>query len=250
VTTLKLGAALSTLQLQLSQNGKIRIIALATSTNFDESLGPTAPTALSLHPPPDPKPDFDRVWAHQREENWIPGRLIGEINPVTGRILILYPRTGFSVDGICDSWNSFLGDERMDATYLAMMADMLPSLSDTLLRNGGLYDAHVFWKKMKLWAETNPGVPAVMTNTFEESMQSTTFNATVTMDIDFKRRLPRDGQRSIFVRAAADMLQEGRMGIDVTMCNEQMELLCRAHHVVVVLDAKRRFADRKAKSSL
>lgn len=140
----------------------------------------------------------------------------------------------------------------MDATYLAMMADMIPSMSDTLLRNGGLYDAHGFWKKMKLWAETNPGVPAVMTNTFEEAMQSATFSVSVavTMDIDFKRRLPRCGQRSIFVRTAADMLREGRMGVDVTMCNEQMELLCRAHQVIVVLDAKRRFADRKAKTSL
>ncbi|EEA27837.1 hypothetical protein TMatcc_003866 [Talaromyces marneffei ATCC 18224] len=256
VTTLKLGAALSTIQLQLVQNGKIRVIAMATSANFDNSLGPTTPTmtkkavGLSLHPPPGPKPDFDRVWAHQPDQNWIPGSLVGEITPVTSRILALYPRTGFTVDGICDIWNSFLGDERIDAAYLALMADIIPSMSDTLLGNDGLYNAHAFWQEMKTWAETNPGVPATMTNTVEEAMKSATFNVTVTMDLEFKRRLPRDGQRWIFVRTAADMLQDGRMGVGITICNEEMALLCAARQLIVVLDAKRRFAEKEAKPSL
>lgn len=251
VATLKLGAALSTIQLHLSQNGKPRVIALATSTNFDNSLGPTvSTTGLSLHPPSPPKPDFDRVWAHLQEPNWIPGNLVGEVTPVARRVLGLYPRTGFTTDGICDIWNSFLGDERMDATYLALMADVIPSMSDTLLRNRGLYDAHAFWQKMRSWAETNPGVPAKMTNTLKEGMNSATLNVTVTMDLEFKRRLPRDGLRSIFVRLATDMLQDGRMGVDITICNEEMELLCTAHQLIAVLEAKRRFVDKKAKASL
>lgn len=250
VTTLKIGAATSTIQLQLSQDSKTKVIALVNSTNFDMAVGPSATTAWSLHPPPAPKPDFHRVFAHQPDENWIPGRLAGEIIPVSGRILGLYPRAGFPVPGVCDAWNSFLGDERMDATYLAMMADIIPSLSDTLLRHGGLYDAHAFWEKMKVWAEENPGIPAVMTNTIAEAMRSPTFNVTLSMDIEFKRRLPKDGQRSIFSRAATKMLQDGRMDLDVTMCNEQMELLCTAHQLILVLDAQRKFNGKKAKPTL
>jgi hypothetical protein len=162
----------------------------------------------------------------------------------------LYPRAGFPVPGVCDAWNSFLGDERMDATYLAMMADVIPSLSDTLLRHGGLYDAHAFWEKMKVWAEENPGIPAVMTNTIAQAMQSPTFNVTVSMDVEFKRRPPKDGQRSIFSRAATKMLRDGIMDLDITMCNEQMELLCTAHQLILVLDAQRKFNGRKANPTL
>jgi hypothetical protein len=115
--------------------------------------------------------------------NWIPGNLVGEITPVTSRILGLYPRTGFTIDGICDVWNSFLGGERTDATYLALMADIIPSMSDTLLHNGGLYDAHAFWQKMRSRAETNPGVHAKLTITFKEAMKSATFNVTITIDL-------------------------------------------------------------------
>ena len=35
-------------------------------------------------------------------------------------------------------------------------------MSDTLLRNGGPYDAHVFQEKAEQWAQKNPGVPLVM----------------------------------------------------------------------------------------
>jgi acyl-CoA thioesterase len=165
VTTLKTGAVSSTIQLQLSQNGKIRIVALATSTNFDKVLGPSAATDWTLYPSPPPKPRFDRVMAQKPDDNWLPGHITGEIIPVTRRILILNPRRGHTVKGVCDVWNSFLGDERMDATYLAMMTDIMPSLSDTLLRNGGLYDGHLFLEKLQRWAEKHPGVPAMVNNT-------------------------------------------------------------------------------------
>lgn len=250
VTTLKTGAAISTLQLQLSQNGQIRAIALATSTNFDKSLGPTVPTAWSLLPPPKPAPDFDRVLAHQPDENWVPVRLVGEIIPLTSRISVLDPRGGFPVDGICDAWNGFIEGERMNATYLALMTDIIPSMSDTLLRNDGLYDAHKFYQKAEQWAEKNPGVPAIINNSIAEAMKSTTFNSTVTLDMDFKRRLPKEGLRFIFTRTATKMLQDGRMDIDVTICDEDMALLCSSRQLILVLEAQRKFRSGRVKSAI
>jgi hypothetical protein len=66
------------------------------------------------------------VAAQQPDEHWLPGHIAGEIIPVTRRILILNPRGGHTVAGVCDAWNRFLGDERMDATYLAMTSDINP----------------------------------------------------------------------------------------------------------------------------
>lgn len=249
VSVLKLGAAACTLQLQLSQNGKTRVVALATSTNFDRVLGPTVPTGWALHPPPDPKPDFDRVLSNKPDDHWIPVRVEGDIIPVTGRILALDPRDGFRTQGVCDNWNSFLGDERMDATYLAFMTDLIPSMTDTLTRNGGLYDANRFWRGAKQWADANPGIPAVMWNSLAElAKQASTFNTTVVLDMEFKRRLPKEGLRFVFTRTAARTLQDGRLDLDLTICNEDMELVCKAHQLILVLEAQRKFRDGKKTS--
>ncbi|KAK7700139.1 hypothetical protein SLS64_011158 [Diaporthe eres] len=246
VSVLKLGAAACTLQLQLSQKGKIRVVALATSINFDRALGPTVPTGWTLLPPPDPKPDFDRVLAHKPDENWIPVQAGGEVIPLTGRILGLDPRAGFRTEGICDVWNGFVGDERMDGTYIAMMTDMIPSMTDTLMRNGGLYDAHRFWRGARQWADANPGIPAVFRNSLAElAKQASTFNTTVVLDMEFKRRLPKEGLRFIFTRTAARTLQDGRLDLDITICDEEMGLVCKAHQLILVLEAERKFRGGK-----
>lgn len=251
ITPMKLGGANSILQLELSQNGIARVFALITTTNFDKSLGPTVGTDWSLLPPPTrPTPDFDRVAAQQHDPNWVPAILTGEIIPFTRRMVALDPYGGFPVDGICDAWNGFLGDERMNATYIALMADTLPSMSDTLLRNGGLYDAHAFYAKAEQWAKEKPGVPAEMTNSIAEAMKATTINSTVSMDVEFKRRIPKDGYRFVFVRTATKMLQDGRMDVDVTICDEDMGLICHSRHLVLVLEAQRKFRTAKKSSTL
>lgn len=244
VTPLKIGAAVCTLQLQLSQKGQTKVLALATSTNFDKVLGPTAPTAWTLLPPPDPKPDFDRILASKPDDNWIPIRVEGEVIPITGRIFALDPRRGFHTDGIVDNWNGFI-DDRMDATYIALMTDIIPSMSDTLLRNRGLYDAHQFWQTAKQAAEANPGITAVFKNSLKQAMQSPTFNATVTLDMEFKKRLPKEGLRFIFMRTATKKLQDGRMDVDITICDEDMELVCDAHQLILVVETQRKFRDGK-----
>lgn len=250
ITPLKVGAAASTFQLQLAQEGKPKVLAIITSTNFNKSIGPSAKTAWSLQPAPAPMPDFNRVLAHQPDENWIPGRVVGELIPLTRRKLGLLPREGFPVNGVCDAWHSFLADERMDASYLALMADSTPSMSDTLLYNGGPYDAHAFHKQMAEWAKENPGVPCVITNSIAEAMQATYFNITLTMDIKYKQRLPKEGLCWAFTRAATKMLQDGRMDLDVTIYNEDMELLVTSQQLILVLDAQRKFRGSKEKSVL
>ncbi|KAI1482907.1 thioesterase family protein [Daldinia eschscholtzii] len=230
VEDLKVGAGTSTIQLHLSQNGQTKVIALATSINFDKN--------------------FDEVLAHCPDENWLPAHVVGGLLPFTRRQLVLNPRDGFPADGICDAWNTFLSDERMDATYLALMSDCIPSLSDTLLQNRGAYDARANFAKMERWAVANPGVPAELTNTFKDAMGATIFNSTVTLDIEFKRRLPQEGVKWTFTRAATRMLEGGRMDLDVTICDERMEILCLARQVILALDAKKKFRVGKAKSTL
>ncbi|KAI2613922.1 thioesterase family protein [Hypoxylon fragiforme] len=248
IRDLKVGERTSTLQLELWQGEKMKVVALATSINMDRSNGPTHPTAWALHPPPKPVPDFAAVLAHRPDEHWLPAHFAGDVIPFTRRMLVLDPRDGFPVDGICDAWATFLGDERMDATYLALMTDYIPSMSDTLLRNGGFYDARANFAKVDEWAMEHPGVPAELTNFLKDAAKLTIFNNTVTLDIEFKRRLPEEGLQWVFTRLASRMMEDGRLDAEVTLCDEKMDLVCVARQVILVLDAKRKFGE--AKSSL
>ncbi|KAL7622207.1 hypothetical protein AAE478_007710 [Parahypoxylon ruwenzoriense] len=163
---------------------------------------------------------------------------------------ILNPRGGFPADGICDAWNGWMGEERMDATYLTLMTDIIPSMSDTLLHNRGLYEAHAFFEKMERWAEQNPGVPFEGANSVAETMRASIYNNTVALDIEFKRRLPKEGLRWMFTRTATKMLRDGRMDLDIAMCDEDMELIAVAHQLILVLEAQRKFRPAKVKSAL
>lgn len=247
ITTLKAGAAASFLQVHLYQKDALKVVALATSTNFDVTIGPSAPTNWALNPPPKPKPDFGRIVAHKPDDNWLPSSNVGEVFAFTKRMYTLNPRGGHPVDGICDAWNGFQheGDERMDATYVALLSDILPSMPDTLLRNNGLYDAHTYYKRMEEWAEKNPGKPALIPNSLADAKKSKTFSATQTLDLEFKRRMPKDGQKWMFTRTTTKMMEKGRTDVHLTMLNEDMELVAMARQVILVLEAQRKFRDEK-----
>lgn len=247
IVPLKLGSTACLLQLQLFQKDQICMLALATTTNFDKTLGPSASTDWALHPPPNPTPDFGLIESHKPEPNWLPATLAGEILTFTHRVLSLNPRQGFTVPGVCDAWNRFLGDERVDAVYLGLLADLIPSMSDTLLHSG-LYDAHAFHKDLAEWARLHPGVPTPLTNSLAAAMKSKTFNMTVTLDLKFTKRLPKEGLRWVFTRTATKGMNKGRMVVEITMCDENMDLVCEAHQSILVLEAQRKFHKNKAPS--
>ena len=72
VIDLKVGKGTSTIQLQLTQKDKLKVIAIATFTNFSQSVGPTAKTDWAFRPPPKPVPNFEKILAHESDENWLP----------------------------------------------------------------------------------------------------------------------------------------------------------------------------------
>ncbi|KAK6849801.1 cytochrome P450 [Apiospora arundinis] len=124
ISDLKPSAATSSLRLDLSRKGKLRVTAQVTATNFNKLVGPTTPTAWALHP--------------------LPAIVVGEVLPSTRRQLVL--SADIPIDGVCDAWNTI-----------------------------------------------HPGEPPVLTNPFKELTKSTMFNNTVTLDINFKRRFPKEG---------------------------------------------------------
>ncbi|KAF4966743.1 hypothetical protein FSARC_5608 [Fusarium sarcochroum] len=238
---LKRGSSNCTIQLQVSQNEQLKAIALATSTNFAQSLGPTCNTQWTLKPPSTSTPDFRKVAANEPDSQWVPGLTKGEVFPMGCRILTLYERGGMQVDGLVDGWNGFIG-EPMDATHVAFMCDFMPSMADTLLRNGETYDGRNHLRKMEEWAERNPGVVLEMETFLSEAANAKFSENTISLDIEFKKRLPEDGLRWTFSRVETKKLQGGRMDMDITICDKEMDLICSARQIVLVLDAKKSIA--------
>lgn len=127
---------------------------------------------------------------------------------------------------------------------LTYLTDMVPGMAETLLRHGNLFDAHLNNKFAREWAAQNPGVPAPKKNTLADLLAVETMDQTASISIEYKRRLPAGGVQFVFMRTAMKMLRGGRMDSDVTICDEDGEVLCLAKHVTLVLEAV-----RKAKKS-
>lgn len=247
VTDLKLGKGSCFIQLNLTQENEVRCTALATSTNFAVQVGPTAKTDVGFLPKLPPLPDLRKVDENQPDKNWIPSRTIGELLPLLKRMKFLYPAEGQLTDGIIDYWCAFDKPEPFEGIHLALLSDVAPSVSDTLLRTEGIFDAHKIYRLKKEMAETSPGKPAIIKNSLREAARAQIWNTTLTMDLQFKRRL--DEITWTFTRVTTRMLEGGRMDLDLTICDEQLVPICLVRQVMLVIDAKRRFKGDKGSSS-
>ncbi|KAK5957466.1 hypothetical protein OHC33_001841 [Knufia fluminis] len=255
ITDLKIGRGTSTIQLHLtqptskpnanaSQPSPLKISATVTSTNFSASpnSGPSAPTAWHLHPPPLPPPHFPNIATHRPDPHWLATTARSELMPLINRMTMLTPKGGFPVPGLCDNWNSFT-PEPIEATHLTILTDLIPSMSDTLLRTGGVFDAHAINDAAATWDASNPGVPFTMRNSVVGAQRVGIWNATVTLDVEYQGRLG-GREREIewaFTRAMTRELRGGRMDVEATICDEDGGVLCVARQVVLVLDVGRTF---------
>lgn len=201
INDLKVGWRTSTIQLHLTQlssksmptPGEPKIAATATSINFDASPGPPVPIDWKIQPQPKPAPDWAKLSKNQPDDNWLPAFIDGELMPYTRRMMQLSPRGGRSpVAGLCDVWNSF-GSERIDSTHLAVLTDLIPSMSDSLLQTGGVFDARTIGNAVETWANANPGVPCRLSNSLAQAAKAGIWNSTLTLDIEFKERLAEEG---------------------------------------------------------
>jgi hypothetical protein len=241
ITDLKVGRGSCFIQLDLFQQGERRCTALATSTNFTIALGPTAKTDVPLLPALPPCPNWEHVETNQPDENWIPSKTIGEILPFLKRMTFLYPANGQQTPGIIDYWCAFDRPEQFSIAHLAMLCDVAPSPSDTLLRTEGVFDAHKIYRIKKEAAEKTPGKPAIITNSLRQAAEGRIWNATLTLDMQFKRKLTNKEMMWTFTRATTRMLEGGRMDLDLTICDEELVPICLARQVMMVIDAGRRF---------
>jgi hypothetical protein len=70
------------------------------------------------------------------------------------------------------------------------------------------------------------------------------FSTTLTLDIEFKKGLPKKGQECTLARTMTKIMQDGRMDLDVTLCDHNMDIICLSRQTLMVVDAERKFGTR------
>jgi acyl-CoA thioesterase len=251
VKPIKLGPLVSVFQVDLMQRDKLCCLALITSGNFDQAKGLTMRSETALQPPPVGKPNLKAVEAHKVDKNWVAYTYKGDLVPITRRFHILSPRTGYPIKGIADNWYRLRDNlESFHPTFLALMADILPSMADTLLNNHSVYDGTNNINRANDYIASHPSSPplAPLSNTIEDAMKGDIFSFTTTMDVEFRRKVPEDrnGLDWLFVRTATDGVKDGRLYVENMLCDEEGEVVVASRQLILVLEAARKFQGSKA----
>ncbi|KAG7004636.1 hypothetical protein G7Y79_00024g055860 [Physcia stellaris] len=66
--------------------------------------------------------------------------------------------------------------------------------------------------------------------------QSPFWYPTLLMSIEFKKLLPPQGVKWLFVRARAKQIRDGRMDVEVTILDEDSELVALSNHVCFIVN--------------
>ncbi|PTD09916.1 hypothetical protein FCULG_00008950, partial [Fusarium culmorum] len=211
----------------------------ATST-FHATLlqGPDTPKAhlrkcvlgYYLETPP-PAPSIDVELASKgRDPNWSSeaSRIqihhlasLGFVRAVEGAFESFYRRQP-ARKGLEDSWIRLTSGERFTNATLPLVADAKPYVVEG-------------WRPLPA-GESREAVPFSRNDPF--------WYPTLVMNLDIKKGLPQEGEEWLFIRTEARNIEQGRLDLQVSILDQQGNLVALASHINLVLSASRNLKTR------
>lgn len=237
VREIKQGARTSTLHVTLSQGDPqprpcIEGYILLTNLKSESQAGLTLPipTSSLLYPPPHPishtellESTTDDHWALQ---SWPFARF----RKATQHIAIYLPKTPLAPH-IVDEWLRFTPygqPSRWTTPAIPFVCDMFPQMVEHILANT---------------AEPPVSIGARHENTGKETAKF--WYPTVALNLDVKKTLPEEGVEWLFVRVQTKVVRGGRLDLEVTVCDEAMQVVALSNHVTLILGSERNLAGRQ-----
>ena len=222
----KLGKNISTVHFTASQNNSIKVVGYATQFNATARLntGFTYPTPPLISPLP-ALVDFAKL-ASNTDPNWIvhftPYHPSHKTKSQT-QCRFALPRHGMPSSTISDGWIAPIQPgERFTNVSLSWLADQWPQgVPDYEPENAKREDYGLLNNPNGIW-KANMWYP------------------TLTMDVELKKPLPEEGVEWVFVRSRARMIKDGRMGLEVWIFDQGMDVVAISHHVCFVVELKGR----------
>ncbi|KAL9000489.1 MAG: hypothetical protein Q9169_000782 [Polycauliona sp. 2 TL-2023] len=224
------GSSVTTIHFTLVQDGIERIAGYASNTNLDLERGVSYPTPSPLDPSPPPA-DLAKL-ADQSDPNWtgysVPWHPNSFLKAIT-HLQYFSPVKSFTAPNISDTWIRFatLGQR--------FTTEMLGSVADHWLRMIENYVPDSVWRKQKVpeWVAQahKKGRPILA--------YSTSYGyPTLSMHLEIKRKLPAEGTEWLFMRAQTTSIRNGRFDAEVTILDEEMQLIAISHQLVFITKGK------------
>lgn len=247
VVDAKLGARTSTIHVTLAQaestaaggssgssgsTAQVKVAGYITLSPAGAETGLSAPTAWALSPPSGVSGiDFAALRRDGRAGGWV--RLadppFSAFRRAARQVEMYVPESGGGGGGVTDQWARLCprGDPngaRWTDAAVAFLVDMFPMALDgfdQLARKTDKTDK----------TDNNRHAPSF-------------WYPTVTLNIDFKKRLPPDGVEWLFSRAHTKVVRNGRTDIDVVVLDQQGEVVALSTQVGLVVSASRNVSGR------
>jgi Thioesterase-like superfamily len=235
----KLGARTSTIHVRLSQvdpqNDQQRIVKVVgyiTVSDPVADVGVSSPSAWALYPPPPaggpPGLEGDEVWKVTAPNRY------SKFRTVEHQTVTFGPERRGRRAGVCDQWT------RLHTVDL-----------DSAHREGNMgkwtTEAAVFlsdWYPAAL-AELGEEALSAANKDGKQGMTPPFWYPTVTLSIDFKKRLPPGGVDWLYTRIAMKTVRNGRLDIEAIVLDEQGDIVLLGSQVALVVSAERNTSGRE-----
>lgn len=224
----KLGRQASVVHITLTQEGREEVVAYLSNTNLKTEKGISFPTEWALNPPALPA-DIPK-FAGNLDDNWEEQKHMpfAKFRKSSSRMRWFFPRQGQRFKSISDEWIGWSTGQKMTQDALGFACDNFPLVVESYVKDRP-YDV-----KHGEEAEHNAA----------EMKPARFWYPTLLLNLDIVKRLPDEGVDFLFVRAQSKRIRNGRLDIEVTILDEQGDLVAVSHHVVLVVDASRNLAKR------
>ncbi|RHZ71051.1 hypothetical protein CDV55_108499 [Aspergillus turcosus] len=247
----KLGARTSTIHvalLQPSEKGKkkgdeenleVKVAGYITVSPATAEVGVSAPSNWTVQPEPIPgsgpngRVNLAALRETGRDGQWV--RLVApfpKFRRASQQVELYGPDPALGKPPVLDQWTRFRPGGNTEARWtneaVAFLVDMFPMALDGFDTMGKAADNA---------AGTEPAKGKVAKYWYP----------TVTLNIDFKKRLPASGVEWLYSRVQTRSVRNGRTDLDVVVLDEQGEVVALSTQVGLVMDASRNIGQRKSK---
>lgn len=195
-----------------------------------ESKGVSYPTGYTLFPPPTPA-DMSKLTTG-KDDRWVSYSSPYHPKSFTKaqtHLKYLIPSSGSPHPSITDEWitPTSTGDKFTNAN-LGFVADQWPQMVENYRSDSPHSSDGIVARAVR----TKNGI----STKDDGGWRSPFWYPTLLMNIEFKKLLPPEGVDWLFVRARAKQIKDGRMDVEVTILDDQLEIVALSNHVCFIVN--------------
>ena len=243
VSELKLGRRTSTIHISLShgeENVSPTVVGYLTQSNLAKEVGMSLDTAYALHPSP-PAPPSAEALRDGFEPNWVLAeKKFSKFRKAGGHVKTYLPRQGQVGQALIDQWLSFENGEPFTQEALGYLVDTFPQIMESA---NGQEDLENEMKELQAQSSGALGCeaerPGESRAALDKAQWAHFWYPTVTLNMDIKKLLPSEGVEWLFSRVRAKRIKDGRMDLEVTVLDEEGDIVALSTHVALIVGAER-----------